>query len=48
MQRARNLLNSAVSMSRARGNILSRQPATRRALRRDLDDIYREQAIVVG
>src|SRR5262249_53421067 len=44
----RNLLNSAVSMSRARGNILSRQPAARRALRRDLDDIYREQAIVVG
>src|SRR5262245_15885909 len=44
----RNLLNSAVSMSRARGNVLSRQPAARRALRRDLDDIYREQAIVVG
>src|SRR5262245_7588133 len=44
----RSLLNLAVSTSRARGNILSRQPAARRALRRDLDDIYREQAIVVG
>src|SRR5262249_32912433 len=45
---ARNLLNSAVSMSHARGNIPSRQPAARRALRRKLDDIYPEQAIVVG